>query len=203
MVMGFTLLTSCAGLKRSESSGYANRDDDLALSRDRRAADRDTTAQELGINPMREPTERELKAITDRSALHKAEKMIDGKREREQYYRNKPYLRTDRERIEFLKLDSYETRARWLAAKGIDGSSTSHPPEIQALVDVNDISLGMTKQAVKDSWGEPELVEVAGNPMYGNERWHYSEQLPSTEGYLTEHRLVYFEGGRVAGWEKH
>ena len=196
------LMSGCANLQRSGSSGYSHHDDDLAASRDRHAWERDLSQQELGITGSRELTDREARSVEDRSVLRKLEKQLEGKREREQYFRNKPYLKNDRERIEFLSMDSFEARARWLAAKGIDGSSTSNPPEIQALIDINDITLGMTKQAVKDSWGEPELVEVAGNPIYGNERWHYKEQLPSTEGYQTESRMVYFEGGRVAGWEK-
>jgi len=70
------------------------------------------------------------------------------------------------------------------------------------LVDQNDITPGMTKQAVKDAWGEPEAIDVAGNPIYGNERWQYREQITSSEGYQTETRMVYFESGLVVGWEK-
>lgn len=192
--------TGCTSLQRSSSSGYADYDQH-AIGRDRRQNERESAMSNMGISDTRELSEREVEAINLRVALTKAEKALEGKREREQYYKNKPYMRGDRERLEFLQLGSYEARSRWLNAKGILASMAQHPPEVQSLIDVNDVAVGMTKQAVKDSWGEPELIEVAGNPIYGNERWHYSEQSSSTEGYRSQHRLVYFESGRVAGWE--
>ena len=195
------VFAGCGTMERSHDSGYAFRDEELASNRGRRSMEKDDAAVQLGFTS-RELTDREAKAVGDRTALNRAEKSLEGKRERDQYFRNKAYFRNDRERVEFLKLDSYEARSRYLNGRGIDGSDTANPPEIQALIDINDITLGMSKSAVRDSWGEPESVEVAGNPIYGNERWHYTEQLPSTEGYTTENRLVYFEGGRVAGWEK-
>ncbi len=161
-------------MHRSGASGYESQ----ALSRD--------VANERGELPF----------------LAKVENALEGRREREQYFKNKPYMHSDQDRLAFLALDKFEERAQWLAAHGISGSTTPHAPEIQALVDINDITVGMTKQAVRDSWGEPELVEVAGNPLYGNERWAYSEQLPSTEGFQTEKRTIYFSNGRVAGWER-
>lgn len=202
MMMGLSVgLSACGTMQRSHVSGYAYHDEELASVRDRRSADRDGVAADLGF-ASRELSDKEARAVEDRSILNRAEKMLEGKREREQYFRNKAYFRSDRERAEFLRLDGFEARGRYLSARGIDGSETTNPPEIQALVDINDITLGMSKSAVKESWGEPEGVEIAGNPLYGNERWHYTEQLPSTEGYNTENRFVYFEGGRVVGWEK-
>lgn len=168
--------TGCSTLQRSSASGYESRG-------------------APGFGP-----DRQIVYGDDASTLRRAEALLEGRRERDQYFKNKPYIRTDAERLELLSLGSFEERARWLEAHGIFGPQTAPPPEVQALIDVNDITLGMTKQAVRDSWGEPELVEVAGNPLYGNERWAYSEQLPSTEGFQTEKRIVYFEGGRVVGW---
>lgn len=196
------ITSGCASLHRSHSSGYAYRDTDYGSAGDRVEAERDASAGELGIFNTRSLSDNEALAVSIRTSLRRAEKAIEGKREREQYYKNKPYIKSDQERLHFLALDSYESRERWLQAKGIEGTSTAHPSEIEALIEVNDITLGMTKQAVRDSWGEPELVEVAGNPLYGNERWHYNEEVSSTEGFQSERRLVYFESGRVAGWEK-
>ena len=196
-------LSGCAlMMERSGESGYQGADaTEPNLGRDRRASERETSMNELGLARTRELSDRESEAVELRSSLRRAERDLVGRREREQYYKNKPYMKSDRERIEFLQLGSYEARQRWLNAKGIQGTSTPHPSEIQSLIEVNDITLGMTRAAVRDSWGEPELVEVAGNPLYGNERWHYSEQTSSTEGYRSQHRMVYFEAGRVSGWE--
>jgi hypothetical protein len=193
-------LSGCVEMQRSETSGYAHREPELYQSRDRHTSERESTMSDMGYAPKRDLSEHESDALNSRLALQKAEKALEGKREREQYFKNKPYMRSDRERLEFLAQDSFESRQRWLNAKGI-AASAAHAPDIQALVDINDIALGMTKQAVKDSWGEPELVEVSGNPIYGNERWHYSEQTQSAEGFKSQHRMVYFDSGRVIGWE--
>jgi hypothetical protein len=164
----------CAYMSRSNESGYRNSDWKQDESRETRPR---------------------------KTALERAEQDLQGRFEREQYFKNRPYLKSDSERLEFLKLSSVEERERYLEKKGIDGSGSNNPPEIQSLIDINDITLGMTKQAVRDSWGEPELVEVAGNPLYGNERWHYDEQVSSAEGFRTEKRMVYFEAGKVVGWQ--
>ena len=55
---------------------------------------------------------------------------------------------------------------------------------------------------MKKSWGLPDSVEVAGNPIYGNERWRYKRYTPSPEGYRLQSRIIYFESGKVAGWEQ-
>jgi hypothetical protein len=37
--------------------------------------------------------------------------------------------------------------------------------------------------------------------MYGYERWNYHRFTPGSDGYQKENRVVYFESGRVVGWE--
>lgn len=196
-------LTACANLERSTQSGYAhtNHGNQQAFGRDRRAVERGSVRKELVRSRDESLYDNEEEAISARMALRKAEQALEGRQEREQYFSNKPYMRSDRERLRFLRLSSYEERERWLNANGIGVGSGRHPASIQPLVDVNDIAVGFTKQAVRDSWGEPELIEVAGNPIYGHERWHYSEQTSSTEGYRSQRRVIYFESGRVIGWE--
>jgi hypothetical protein len=192
----------CGTLQRSPASGYrAQYESGLVERRDLGRDRRRTSMHELGITDPSDISSDDEDAIAARMRLEKFERTLEGRRETEQYYRNKPYMQSDDDRMTFLNLDSFEARAHWLDARHIAPGAMEHAPQIQALVDVNDITLGMTKQAVRDSWGEPELVEVAGNPMYGNERWHYSEQTSSAEGYNTERRLVYFSSGLVNGWE--
>lgn len=139
--------------------------------------------------------------LSNRDALKRREKMIEGRSEREDYYQAKPHLRSDGERLEYLSLSSPESRDRYLKSRGVEGDQITHPVDMQTLIDENDVAKGMTKQAVKEAWGPPDDVEVAGNPIYGNERWKYSEQVTSSEGYMTEKRTVIFEAGRVVGWE--
>lgn len=192
------LMCSCASFNRSRESGYRS---SQGFSRDRKAFDRERSANEMGLQGSLSGDE--LDAVDMRTRLRRAEEHLEGKREREQYYKNKPYMRSDADRLQFLALDNYDDRNQWLTQHSVFGTDTPNRPEIQALIEINDITVGMTKAAVRESWGEPELVEVAGNPLYGNERWGYSEQLPSSEGFQTEKRVVYFEGGRVVGWQRH
>lgn len=196
----FTLIasTGCVNLKRSEQSGYAYRNEaDSYFGRGRRAAEARAARSELDREGLADDEE----SVELRLALNRAEQALEGRREREQYFANKPYMRNDRERLQFLSLRTYEERENWLSAKGIGADNENFSPSVKALIEVNDIAIGFTKKAVRASWGEPELVEVAGNPMYGNERWHYSDYTSSAEGYRSLRRIVYFESGVVVGWE--
>lgn len=51
---------------------------------------------------------------------------------------------------------------------------------------------------VAKTWGEPARVQSAGQPELGNQRWVY----PESSAYIKpKARVIYFERGRVAGWE--
>lgn len=89
------------------------------------------------------------------------------------------------------------------ATRGISSQEKAYSDAVEELIENRDIVVGMTKKAVSQSWGDPDLVEVAGNPLYGNERWQYKTYVSSSEGYKKELRVIYFEAGRVAGWEKY
>ncbi len=190
------LFSGCATFERSGPSGYAFRDSEMrqaTVDSDRRQYERESAQSELGGLSSEN-------ALAYRQMVKRQEKTLEGKSEREQYYKAKPYLKTDADRLQFLRTES-GSRDRYLNAKGINGDQITHPPEMQSLVEQNDIGAGMTKQAVKEAWGAPDDIEVAGNPLYGNEKWKYQEQVTSHDGYMTERRTVYFESGRVVGWE--
>ncbi len=202
-------LSACSLLGRSTGSGYAYRDgsgsgQDLSLTyrEDRQAYMRDQAANEIGIEGTQQLTEAQTTALMTRIRLKNVERQVVGRSEREQYFKHRPLIKNDGERLEFLSLPTYEARQRWLNAKNISATNPSYSTDELKAIESNDITLGMTKQAVKESWGEPEMVEVAGNPVYGNERWKYLQEVSSSEGYQTESRVIYFESGRVAGWEK-
>lgn len=206
LILCSTSLSACSLMQRSHLSGYSNAngslDSGLSYRDDREDFLRDQAVDEMGYQDTRELNDNQRAALQMRLNLKQAEREVVARKEREQYFRHKALMRNDRERLEFLRLPSLEARSRWLAARGISASNPTHPVEYQKLIENNDITLGMTRQAVRDSWGEPELVEVAGNPIYGNERWKYLEEVSSPEGYQTENRVIYFESGRVVGWEK-
>ena len=196
------LTVACSSLQRSNASGYSAIAQQASSHEDRRNLQLDTAAEQLDFEDPSSLTGSERQQVHICAKLDRAETFLEGKREREQYFKNKPYMKNDYERIAFLRVADFETRERWLDAHGINGASTVHNPDVQNLVDRNDIAVGMTEQAVRDSWGPPESVGVAGNSLYGNERWSYSEQIASTDGYRNEKRAIYFESGRVVGWER-
>jgi hypothetical protein len=57
-----------------------------------------------------------------------------------------------------------------------------------------DVYLGMKKEEVLDQWGQPDMVEVAGNPKFENERWTFR----SKQGVS----ILFFESGKVRGWQQ-
>lgn len=70
-----------------------------------------------------------------------------------------------------------------------------------SLIEANDVAVGMNQQAVRESWGDPDSVESAGKELYGNQAWRYTKMVSSHDGYKKEIRIIYFESGRVIGWE--
>lgn len=73
---------------------------------------------------------------------------------------------------------------------------------IQSAIDQQDLVLGMEMNDVRSAWGDPQEVETAGNARMGNERWIYIQGLSSQlSRQLASQRVVYFEDGKVAGWQ--
>jgi hypothetical protein len=83
---------------------------------------------------------------------------------------------------------------------GFDRSPASAPENnfrLKRAIEARDIILGMTRQDVMRSWGEPVQREVAGTRDGGHERWTYG-----TRYKFSGSRTVIFENGRVAGWNR-
>ncbi len=55
-----------------------------------------------------------------------------------------------------------------------------------------DIRLGMSKDDVRNLWGEPKIVEYSGSKKDENEHWVFRDGL--------ERKELYFEAGQVSGW---
>lgn len=200
------ILSGCA-LMRSSESGHSSRYDSNSSNsgqnyRYRDLEVRDSTATELGYGSYQRLSGAEQREVEDRVDLKRLERNLQTQREREQYYRYKPLMKSDRQRAEFIQVGSFEGRQRWLRAKGISGVGERHTAETTQLIAEQDVALGMSRLAVKQSWGDPDAIEVAGNPIYGNERWQYTTNNASTEGFNSEKRTIYFESGVVVGWER-
>lgn len=75
-------------------------------------------------------------------------------------------------------------------------------PDVLAQIDLSeDVTLGMSMQRVRKLWGNPAEVDTAGDARLGNQRWTYIDGLSSRYSVRKPARIVYFERGRVAGWE--
>jgi len=68
---------------------------------------------------------------------------------------------------------------------------------VRRAIQTRDIILGMTRQDVMESWGQPAQREVAGSGSRGHERWIYGSRYN-----FSGSRTVIFEDGRVAGWHR-
>lgn len=155
--------------------------------------------EELGL-PMGHLSPYERSRLQERMHLKELEDRMSSRSEKAQYYQIKSSLRNDGERIQYLLLGSRETKARWLTARGLNRQDM-HSEDVVRVIEAKDIAMGMSQSAVRESWGDPDVTEVAGDPVYGYERWRYQRIVSGNDGYQKELRSVYFEGGRVVGWE--
>jgi hypothetical protein len=157
-------------------------------------------AYELGLDPKKPLSDNEKAMIADRQRLRELERSLNSPNERLQYSKVLPWLKGDQEKIDLLSIPTTEGRQVWINKNKI-WSRAKSLVEFDEVVESQDIALGMPTEYVKKSWGEPDHVETSGNPIYRNERWQYNRQVATPQGYKLEKRLVYFEGGRVVGWE--
>ena len=199
-------LSACTTFSRDPRSGYSYDDSspiapEPSLYQQRQSEVEDQAKEELGLGS-RPLSDDERASVENRIRLKHMEMRIATKREKKQYYGLRSALRSDRERIYFLSLPTYEARERWAATRGLNTTDETYSDEVAKIIESNDIALGMSQKAVMQSWGDPDMVEVAGNPLYGYERWKYNRYISGNDGYQKELRVVYFEGGRVVGWER-
>lgn len=199
-------LSACGSLYRTENSGYADGPSEYRASaiqefyREKHGVQDDLAREELGLSNVRELNEGQRDALTRRLYLKRLEAQLETRREKKQYYKYKGLIKSDGDRIYFLKLPSVEARERWAQNRGYV-EDEKYTDELAQIIEKNDIAVGMSQKAVVQSWGDPDIVEVAGDPVYGNERWRYSKYESGDEGFNKQTRVVYFESGRVVGWE--
>ena len=197
-------LSSCASLlQRSENSGYAGVSylEPAPRYNSKRSRIEDETREELNLygNNLSDKQEERL---AQRMGLKEAETKKPTKKKRKMYYRFYSFFNSDRERLYFLNLPNSEAKERFLQQRGFYDKEKATSSDTAAAIESQDIILGMTPQHVLESWGDPDSKEVAGNSDYGNERWKYAKFIPDSEGFEKEIRVIYFEHGRVIGWER-
>ncbi|MBT3984598.1 MAG: hypothetical protein HOE90_24795 [Bacteriovoracaceae bacterium] len=116
--------------------------------------------------------------------------------EYQHYLRYKGELSGVSEKIYFLKVRSIASREEYAQTRGLghyQNNFRNTASEAAFAVRTRDLLLGMAKDQVLSSWGRPSRVDVAGNPRLQNERWSYYRK--------GKFKFVYFESGRVQGWD--
>ncbi|HWU43260.1 MAG TPA: hypothetical protein VN132_07480 [Bdellovibrio sp.] len=196
----FMSFTACTSLQRSEGSGYASTETRSSETQSTQDGTLHQTAYELGKDP-NSLSGGDIEEIRARQKVRELEKTLSSKKDKEQYSKVLPWLKNDEEKISFLSIPSLEGRQQWINSHHIWERAQVPKAEMKELIETQDIAVGMPQEYVKRSWGEPVSVEVSGNPIYKNERWKYQRFSSTPEGYRKETRIVYFEGGRVVGWE--
>jgi hypothetical protein len=183
---------ACVNLQRSNQSGYAQTSTHSTASGWQKTS---VSTDDKYVAPdVQPPSDKKIR-------LKQLENRISGQREREQYSKALPWFKNDDEKIEFLEVGTYENRQKWLTDHDFTGRAQRTTAQMQELADAQDIALGMPQTLVKKAWGEPTQVDVSGSPEFKNERWRYSKLISTPDGYKPEKKTVYFEGGRVVGWE--
>lgn len=202
VVLTFLFLGACTSFQRSTTSGYGSSGIHYTNDRKNGTSESSTrqTAYEMGKDP-NALSESDLEDIQARQKVRELERTLSSRKEKEQYSKVLPWLKNDEEKISFLSVPTLEGRQQWMNSHHIWDRSQAPQAEMKDLIETQDIAVGMPQDYVKRSWGEPMSVEVSGNPLYRNERWKYQRFSSTPEGYRKETRYVYFEGGRVVGWE--
>ncbi|HEX7676431.1 MAG TPA: hypothetical protein VF412_19805 [Bdellovibrio sp.] len=201
-VLPFLFLGACTSFQRSANSGYGSSGIHYTNDHNDGASDSSTrqTAYEMGKDP-NALSESDLEDIRSRQKVRELERTLSSRKEKEQYSKVLPWLKNDEEKLSFLSVPTLEGRQQWMNSHHIWDRSQAPQAEMKDLIETQDIAVGMPQDYVKRSWGEPMSIEVSGNPLYKNERWKYQRFSSTPEGYRKETRYVYFEGGRVVGWE--
>lgn len=205
LFLASSFLSGCAQFQRSVDSGYASRAPKVINSystTETPRSDSDTTriAYELGFNPATLSGD-ELQQVHQRQQLRELEKGLHSRQEKEQYSKVLPWLKDDEEKISLLSVPSLEGRQSWINRNNIWSRARVPVARMKELIDSQDIAVGMPMEYVRRAWGDPIAVEVSGNPVYRNERWKYARNVPGSDGFHQQKRYVYFEGGRVVGWD--
>lgn len=186
------VLAGCSSpLRRAGGSGYS----------DREMIQKSPSPEAYGSQRSEVLSSTDWDNASKRKLVRDLENRLDSRREKEQYSKVLPWLSSDDEKIDLLSLPGVEARQSWINQKGLWKRAQTVTPETKEIIELGDISLGMVQDNVRKAWGEPQSVEVSGNPIYKNERWRYLKYVSTPDGYRQEKRNVYFEGGRVVGWE--
>jgi hypothetical protein len=201
LFMSFLLLitlSACSSLQRSTQYDTAMQSQYMTAQD---IKENQISKYELGLHRLTRPlTKEEYDRLALRNEVKRLERRLVSSLEKELYYKNKAFFKSDYERIEFLRIADYSDRLKWLARNSFQQRLSSYTSEENEAIEQNDILLHMSMRAVRESWGEPDAREISGSELHGNERWVYHNYQATSEGYKKEDRIIFFQNGRVIAW---
>lgn len=168
------LVMGCAQIERRQQMEFTSRNDEINLSSE----------------PMHY-----------RSKIRDLEKGLITQQDKSLYSKLLPWFTSDEEKLSFLRNSDYEDKQKWVMKTRILSRPSLMTAKYKKLINNQDIAIGMPNDIVKKSWGDPLNVETSGNALFKNEKWRYVRTVSTPDGFKQEKRVVYFEGGRVVGWE--
>lgn len=155
--------------------------------------------KEYAVTSDKTPVSSDEQLIQIRIRNH--ERQLKSQREKELYSKLLPWFRNEDEKLDYLSLPTLREKQEWAHDKKVWNRAKNPSNEFQNLMQNQDIAIGMPMDYVQKSWGDPFSRENSGNPLYKNEKWIYMRSFSTQDGYKNEKRTVYFEGGKVVGWE--
>lgn len=194
-------LAACQSMQRSPESGYAGLSDRGSGEHRVDSNEAQQIAAELGHRPGQSLDSTQWRQVQERMRLRQLEKGLQTRKEKEQYSKILPWFENDAEKVEYLSIPTIEGRQAWINSKDVWRRASVTNSKHKDSIENGDISVGMAMEHVRKAWGDPLNIEVSGNPLYQNQRWAYQKYVSSPEGYRQEKRFIYFEGGKVVGWE--
>lgn len=180
------MVNACQNFQRSRESGYG-----MGAA---------TPATKVIYSSEGPQPHEETQNFTLKQRINYLEKKLTIKSEKEHYSRILPWFENDEERLEYLLLPNLERKETWSNEHYIWQRSGSPSDQTVNLIKNQDIAVGMPREYVRKSWGEPNAVDISGDPLFLNERWRYNKYISSSQGYHQEKKTIYFEGGKVVGW---
>lgn len=213
LILGFSM-SSCSLIQRSQQARTTNKE--IKNTEPRTSVNQtprvqvtrsvvDSSGQPIQATTAKGQNVQEIGIVATvdarRSQVNQLERRLESENEKMQYARILPLFKDDTEKIEFLTLPTVVSRQEWINENKILKRSKTVTKEMKKAIENQDITMDMSMDLVRKSWGEPNSIEVSGNPLYKNEKWKYIKFVTTSGGYKAEKRIVYFENGKVSGWE--
>ena len=157
LVLFNLLFSNCIHIERTHLSGYSeNKYPSQTSNKKINLVDSNTNKllAELGMSQSDLQTPEGIQKLQQAIEIKQLEATLGDEREKQQYYKNLPWLKNETEQLEFLKQNGYYGRQLWLRKKEIGKRPSEINKSIEDLVSAKDIVVGMPNEIVRRSCGQ-------------------------------------------------